>query len=190
MGGTDVEQKHHHGKRKKIREKEEFKKRQGLIYPDDTFYLKWVMLIIFLLFYTATVVAYEISFSVHDGEPTYLMTFSYIIDFIFFIDLLLQFFTATYNPEGKLIWKKSELAKNYLCSWFILDFLAIFPYELFFNDDTDHTFLLVLLKMTKIKKLLKCFHIKKVRYEQLKDNYFEEKTWFTFELERHVLTCI
>lgn len=41
-----------------------------------------------------------------------------------------MFFTADYDDDEKLIVDKKKLALKYLKSWFILDILAVFPFEI------------------------------------------------------------
>ena len=49
----------------------------------------------------------------------------YILDFIFLIDVFVNFLTAFYNEEHKLITDLSKIALKYIKSWFIIDILAL-----------------------------------------------------------------
>jgi len=53
---------------------------------------------------------------------------SNIIDSFFISDLLLNFNTG-YYLRGNLVVDRSDIASNYLKSWFALDFMASFPYS-------------------------------------------------------------
>ena len=57
------------------------------------------------------------------------------------------------------------IALNYLFTWFIIDFLSLFPFDLFMGDENKNstTFkLLRLLRMPRLSKLIDVGRIKKI----------------------------
>jgi hypothetical protein len=53
-----------------------------------------------------------------------------VIDFIFITDLFVNFFSAYYDEEGKLVTNNKKIATKYLKSWFIIDLIASFPFNM------------------------------------------------------------
>ena len=47
------------------------------------------------------------------------------IDFIFMTDIMFTFFSAAYDDEGNLITIRSEIVRNYLRGWFIVDLMVL-----------------------------------------------------------------
>ena len=43
------------------------------------------------------------------------------------LDIVVNFFSAYENEFGIIIYKRKEIAINYLKTWFIIDFLSGFP---------------------------------------------------------------
>jgi hypothetical protein len=54
-----------------------------------------------------------------------------LIDFAFFVDILVNFRTSFFNPlSGEEIFEPKEIASNYLKTRFIIDILATVPFDL------------------------------------------------------------
>lgn len=60
---------------------------------------------------------------------TYL-SINYVIDFMFFIDILINFRTAYMNEKGEEETRTLYMASEYIQSTFIIDLLATFPFDL------------------------------------------------------------
>ena len=58
------------------------------------------------------------------------MIANYTIDFLFLIDIILNFNMAYYDEDFAIIEDRCEIAKTYLMGWFVIDVLAIFPFDL------------------------------------------------------------
>ena len=90
------------------------------------------------------------------------------IDAMFLIDIFLSFASAYYTEEYELVENRIQIAKNYVCTWFLIDLLAIFPFEILVPD-TDENDLSVrvndmaklarLTRLSKIIRLLRMFRI-------------------------------
>lgn len=83
-----------------------------------------------MLLYTAIFVPFKIAFIQTDSQV--MVVFEYIVDIIFSLDILVNFLSATENTsDNTIIYKHKEIAKNYIQSWFVLDLIACFPFQLF-----------------------------------------------------------
>ena len=57
-------------------------------------------------------------------------TINMAIDMFFLIDVVINFNTAYLDHEEVLHATRGEIAKNYLKSWFLIDFFSAFPFDL------------------------------------------------------------
>ena len=69
------------------------------------------------------------------------ITFEFVLNFIFGFDILLEFFTEFERDDGyhtEVIRSPKLIALNYLKNYFIIDFIAFFPfYEVFVHNHLD-----------------------------------------------------
>jgi hypothetical protein len=49
------------------------------------------------------------------------------------LDILVNFNTGFYR-RGNIVYKRSEIAMNYIMTWFLIDVLASFPYAALINE--------------------------------------------------------
>ncbi len=63
--------------------------------------------------------------------------------------------------SGRMVHSKSKIIKSYLKSWFIIDFISVFPFELigFGSTDSDDLGKLTLLRFFRLARLLKLLRI-------------------------------
>ena len=94
--------------------------------PDGSFKTFWNILMVVLLLYTATYVPYRTAFI--DDTSTGMLVFETFIDFLFFMDIFVNFFTALELPDNKLETSRCKIAKSYVTSWFLLDLAACIPF--------------------------------------------------------------
>jgi len=59
--------------------------------------------------------------------------FETIIDISFMLDIFVNFSTGFYK-KGYLVMKRKEIIKNYMKTWFFIDFIASFPYSWVFTE--------------------------------------------------------
>ena len=55
--------------------------------------------------------------------------FDWIQDSLFLLDILLNFVTGYYDNENNLVLDFKPIIQRYICSWFMLDFIALFPFD-------------------------------------------------------------
>lgn len=83
----------------------------------------------------------------------------------FRLDFILNFLQAYRHPDTyENITDLKLIALNYLFTWFIIDFLSLFPFEVFMGDSKDSTTfkLLRLLRMPRLSKLIDTGRVKKI----------------------------
>ena len=86
-----------------------------VILPDDPFKKKWDLLIACMLIFTALVSPYRIAFV--DIDSTEWTVIETIIDCIFGIDLLLNFFFAYYDEKDDIVDGRKKIAVDYFKGW-------------------------------------------------------------------------
>ena len=143
----------------------------------NSIYTKIFDILLFLssLFYLIYV-PYLISFNFFQKENNIWMIILVIIDIIYIIDIIINFFRAYQNFDENLVKKSKLIFMHYIKTWFIIDFIQAIPYFLlitflehikkgninnYLNTFTysSHTidekwYLLFLIKLIKVYKML------------------------------------
>lgn len=96
-------------------------------------------MITFCIFFSCCSTPLYVSFNedTYGQGPWYFVNLS--IDIIFGIDIFIIFFSAFYDDDFQLIDDLRDIARNYLLGWFLLDILAITPFEEFSKNENDST---------------------------------------------------
>ena len=81
-----------------------------------------------MVIYSAVVILYYSAFS--KREKDWKVGLDYTFDCLFILDIMFNFFTAYYDKFGRLVASRAKIKSNYLRTWFIIDVLASFPFEL------------------------------------------------------------
>ena len=108
-----------------------------MLRPDSTERMAWDMFIIVLVVYVSIVVPLRIGFSSTASTSDNLFfrdegVYFYVtlaIDFIFAIDIALNFITGIEVREGTVEIQPRQVAKIYCKTWLIVDILSTFPYD-------------------------------------------------------------
>lgn len=105
----------------------------------------------------------------HDAIHAGWLTFNCISDFIFFVDIVLNFWTGVITSENTVILELKQVRKFYIRKWLILDLISIFPFDyivlVIFQSNTSlssilHASLaLRLLRLVKLLSLLRLFRV-------------------------------
>lgn len=72
-----------------------------------------------------------------ENDDTFWVIYETFIDLIFIADIVLSFLSAFYDAREALIIKKKEIAKSYLRTWFIIDFISVFPLNFIANSTVN-----------------------------------------------------
>lgn len=103
-----------------------------IIYPSDKFRSYWDVIQSILLLVTCFVVPINLAFSSETDSVVWYTYSNYLIDFIFMLDMLVVFNTAV-KTDFEIIDNRRTIAYLYFRTWFLLDFLAIFPIDTFLS---------------------------------------------------------
>ena len=77
-----------------------------------------------------------------------------IIDCIFGVDLLLNFFFAYYDNQDDIVDSRKRIAMSYLKGWFFIDLLTILPISQILNT-SDFGNLSKIARLPKLYRLIK-----------------------------------
>lgn len=126
-----------------------------LFHPDSTFKYYWYFVILIAVLYVVTGMPLVLAFiEVRPGSGIFI--FETIIDFIFFIDMIIIFNSAFINSKGLIEINRWQIFLNYLTGFFIFDFLAIFPFWVFSDVDSPKTHSLTrIIRLTKLTRILR-----------------------------------
>ncbi|CDW81599.1 cation channel family protein [Stylonychia lemnae] len=132
-----------------------------VIQPEGNFKTKWDILITLMLLYTCIQSPYSIAFF-ETNDYKWIIP-NAILDFIFFIDIFINFSTAFYDKEFEKIEDRSKIARNYVTSWFTIDFLSIIPFDYIYSTGSYNRLARVIrigkiykiVKMTRLIRMLK-----------------------------------
>ena len=182
------------------------KKGSWLLYPEDPHKVSWDLFITLILMISCILTPYNIAF-IDDPEPLHWMIINYTIDTLFAIDIIVIFQSCHYDDEFVIVENRWMIAKEYLKSWFIIDLVAILPFDVIFKSAGAGSVDMIRLarmgrmyKMIKMAKILRVLKIIKQRSQLLK--YLGEFLKIGLGFERlfffaiiffvlcHILTCI
>lgn len=106
-------------------------KKRYICYPEDRLKNIWEVVISLSLMIACTTTPVYIAF--HDSSETEEMSsweiMNLVLDCIFGVDIFIMFLSAFFDDEFYLVDEMKQIALNYLRGWFIIDFLAIFPFD-------------------------------------------------------------
>ena len=152
-----------------------------LIMPGFKFNTTWTIVVILLLFYTATVTPFVVAFV--DKPSFQFMVFELCIDSLFFFDIIINFFTPYYD-NNTLVTQKSKIAKNYIKGWFFIDLVACIPFHMLQQDSDAGKYnkLLRLLRVARLYRLLRLFRLVKITKMLKLGDHLKEKFTLAFKL--------
>jgi len=102
----------------------------GILYPEDPPKVNWDLFITLILLISCILTPLRIAFG-EDEEPMGWEIINNTIDGLFLIDILVIFSSAYYDDDYNIIDDRCLIAKSYFYSWFLIDVLAIIPFERF-----------------------------------------------------------
>ncbi|CAI5506668.1 unnamed protein product [Closterium sp. Naga37s-1] len=104
-----------------------------VIDPEDAYLLLWEQVTLILGFYSALVTPFEFAF-LADSMPVWLTWLDVAVNFCFLADLLVTFFVAFKDKHTyTLVTSHWKIAERYLLSYFLMDLLALFPWNTFYQ---------------------------------------------------------
>lgn len=101
-----------------------------LFYPEDKFKSRWDSLMTFCLIFTCMSTPLYISFQENAETMTPWEWINLAVDILFVIDIIVVFLSAFYNDDFQIVDNLKDIARHYLFGWFLIDVLAIMPFDL------------------------------------------------------------
>jgi hypothetical protein len=145
----------------------QIKKAQSfLLNPHGEFMMKWDVVIMVALVFTALVTPYEIALL--ETKLDLLFMVNRLVDLIFSIDIAVNFRLMFFEEkELKLVKNRKKIASNYMTSWFFIDFVSVLPgYIDCFTIDSEGgsealemTMVLRLIRLAKMGRIMKASRI-------------------------------
>jgi potassium voltage-gated channel Eag-related subfamily H protein 7 len=129
-----------------------------IVDPKGDFQGNWDLVMVACLMFTAIVTPFEVAYI----EPAFngLFIINRLVDLLFLIDLICQFFTPFYNGKmGGYVIGKGQIAKHYLMGWFTIDFVSILPFDsvgmLLQNEAVNQLKIFRIVRLARLLKLLR-----------------------------------
>jgi hypothetical protein len=112
-------------KRSLLRKKQ---RKRCVVYPDNKARARWELTVTILLLLTLLITPWNLGFS--EEENTETIVFESLLDIVFFVDLIVNFFFAFNDKNTELVDDSRTIAVTYLKTWFIVDLVATLPLNL------------------------------------------------------------
>jgi hypothetical protein len=106
-----------------------------------------------MLSYTTFVTPLRIAFVEKESLTWFIIDVA--IDVLFFFDIIINFFSAYFDQNFKIVTDKKLIAKNYLTGWFLIDFISIFPISIILESSKDYLSLARLARLPRLYKVIK-----------------------------------
>lgn len=180
-------------------------KKKWVLYPEDKSKQTWDLIITITLLFTCFISPYDLAFQKENAGEGPL---SIVIDIIFWLDIIINFFSAFYQKDMIIVETHKEIAKNYLTGWFLIDLFAILPIDEIINISqakganqlsriSKFGRLYKLIKLLRLLRILKLIKDKnkfmKVMTEMLQMSLAIERMIFfllVFALSMHLAACL
>ena len=134
--------------------------------PERSKYIQyWDVLIVIALVYTATITPYEIGFIHTDTEIDSMFVCNQIINGIFLIDVVLQFFLHYQQPKeqgGDWVRNQRKIVRHYLHGSFAIDFISTLPFGAFSVEGFPGSSTFKKLKIIRLMRLLRLTKLSRI----------------------------
>lgn len=101
--------------------------RRFIVPPQHRYKLVWDISLGVCIFYSVVIIPYRIGFSQDPDE--FSAALDIVIDILFFLDMAMNFRTGYPNRDGVLITVPFMIRRQYLKTWFFIDFFSTFPID-------------------------------------------------------------
>ena len=141
--------------------------KQGILIPKSKIKMYWDCIIGLFVIYTALTLPCELAFESYSKDNgKYLVFIDYTIYTLFFLDIIVNMNTAYYCEKyNAYVLLRKPIFVKYLKSWFFIDFIAFFPYDLVITlylnlhgdnmNEKEKFHILVYVKVIRILRLVK-----------------------------------
>nr|XP_020460976.1 potassium voltage-gated channel subfamily H member 4-like isoform X2 [Monopterus albus] len=128
----------------------------------------WDWLILVATFYVAVTVPYSVSFMPYDHTITaarFTFISDVVVEMLFIVDIVLNFRTTYVNKSGQVVYEPRSICIHYATTWFVVDLVAVLPFDLLYALNIPVTSYVHLLKTIRLLRLLRLLQ-KLDRYSQ------------------------
>ena len=149
------------------------KKKWYLIYPESNIKNIWSFVSIFLLLYTSFITPYRICFL--DEVPPQFKALEWVIDTLILIEIITNILSVHVTDDGEIVADLKLQFKMYLKTWFFVDLLSIFPFQLFsFGAGGDqYGDLIKILRLPRLYRLIRIARMVKALKKVKKNKYIQ-----------------
>uniref|UniRef100_A0A7S2J4H1 Ion transport domain-containing protein n=1 Tax=Haptolina brevifila TaxID=156173 RepID=A0A7S2J4H1_9EUKA len=127
----------------------------------------WDLMMMLLVFYNCVYIPIELCFlgNLGIGKTTAHEVVDYLIDSLFFFDILINCRTAYYDEDYEMVLDGKQIFRNYRKSWwFYIDLLAVVPFDLLLalfliGSDSSGSSIGTVFGMFKLPRLLRLLRI-------------------------------
>jgi hypothetical protein len=161
-----------------------------IIFPDDSFKIKWEMMISVVLIFTAVTTPLRLAFSESDDSTW--TAVNNIVDALFGLDIIICFFTAYEDDNEELVYNRKIIALTYIKSWFFIDLMSIVPVSEFLDtgDFSNLARIARLPKLYRLIRMVKLIRIMKIVKERNNiSKYLNDVLKVSVALERLSFFC-
>eukprot|EP00927_Polykrikos_kofoidii_P047671 TRINITY_DN41946_c0_g1_i1.p1 TRINITY_DN41946_c0_g1~~TRINITY_DN41946_c0_g1_i1.p1 ORF type:complete len:685 (-),score=103.57 TRINITY_DN41946_c0_g1_i1:15-2039(-) len=133
--------------------------------PSNSAFMRyWDTAIVFAIVWVAIVVPLQVG--ILETRVDVVLVVSSVIDFIFLIDMGLQFFIMySRRTDFGYVWEHrlSMIAANYFRGWFVVDIVSVFPFDVVaVLVKSDNMVKMKVVKLIRLLRLLKLLRVMKV----------------------------
>ena len=121
----------------------------------DEFKTAWDLFTTAVLIFSSFVIPYRMAFVAPDNETTTWNVINYLIDFTFFMDIVITFNTAFYDENFKIVENRGKIACAYMKGWFFIDIFAIIPFDVILGSTAGFNQMVKISRLGRMYKLIK-----------------------------------
>lgn len=135
-----------------------------LIDGNSMFMRRWDIIMLLCLVFVAIVTPYEVSFLETTGI-NFLWVFNRVVDCFFIVDIVMNFYVKVKvvdkSGASRVLRTRVEITKNYLRTWFWIDFTSVLPFDVIglIYADTPGMQQLKVIKVIRLLRLLKLIRV-------------------------------
>ena len=135
-----------------------------IFHPFGQFRMTWDSILIIVLIISAIEIPFTSAFNIHIALTNFIGILIFAIDIFLCIDILINFRTAYFDEIDplQLITSPKYIAKKYLKTRFIFDFLTSFPFEFIFLKHQNVVEYIKVLRILRIVRLLRVVRVVKM----------------------------
>ena len=130
------------------------------------------IIVLILVNISSIIILYDFCFIEEKDNIKYFMDnpIFYVIEALFLIFIILQFFQTYQDPSTLLIITDyKSIALRYIKGWFFIDLLSIIPFELFMHSSYDNLKYLKMIRLLRLPKFIQTLDVK--RFDNLATSF-------------------